>query len=80
MMIIQILILIDDKIFPIINLEKESSTIKKVKTLTHRRTQSTTKVLESLLLSPGMNFQIIFNFIELEKKLNKNNGIEKISF
>ena len=31
MMIIQILILIDDKIFPIINLEKESSTIKKVK-------------------------------------------------
>ena len=63
---------IDDKIFPIINLEKESPTIKKVKTLTHRRTQSSTKALESLLLSPGMNFEPIFNFVELEKKLNKN--------
>ena len=63
---------LDDKIFPIINFEKESPSIKKGKTLTHRRTQSSTKALEKFVLSPGMNFEPIFNFVELEKKLNKN--------
>ena len=77
---------IDDQIFPIINLEKENPLIKKVKTLTHRRTQSTTKALDKLLLSPKMNMNLepIFNFVELEKKLNnkkfKINQIMKPDF